>query len=90
MGSRAMRRRILTPANNDIKAISDGWLNAMVEHFQLENVGLVGAKLLYDDNTIQHAGVIIGSKVLQVFTQVLPDHSVGYFYRRWLFRNYRR
>ncbi len=68
--------------NNDIKAISDGWLNAMVEHIQLENVGIVGAKLLYSDDTIQHAGVIIGIQGVAGHShKFCPDHSVGYFYR---------
>jgi len=68
--------------NNDIKAISDGWLNAMVEHIQLENVGIVGAKLLYSDDTIQHAGVIIGIQDVAGHShKFYPDHSVGYFYR---------
>ena len=40
--------------------ISDEWLAAMLEHAQREGVGAVGAKLLYPDKTIQHAGIIIG------------------------------
>ncbi len=46
--------------NNDIEVISEDWLTAMLEHIQREGVGAVGAKLLYPDNTVQHAGVIIG------------------------------
>ncbi len=46
--------------NNDIEVINKGWLRSMVEHIQRPEVGAVGAKLLYPDNTIQHAGVIIG------------------------------
>ena len=68
--------------NNDIKAISDQWLEAMIEHIQLENVGIVGAKLLYDDNTIQHAGVIIGIGGIAGHShRFIHDSSVGYFYR---------
>jgi len=46
--------------NNDIEVISGEWLSAMLEFAQREDVGAVGAKLYYPDNTIQHAGVIIG------------------------------
>ena len=46
--------------NNDIEAIEPGWLEAMMEYAQQDRVGAVGAKLLYPDRTIQHAGVVIG------------------------------
>ncbi len=46
--------------NNDIVIKEQGWLTAMVEHIQREEIGAVGAKLLYPDNSIQHAGVIVG------------------------------
>jgi GT2 family glycosyltransferase len=46
--------------NNDIEIIHTDWLYNMVAYAQLKNVGAVGAKLLYPDDTIQHAGVIIG------------------------------
>src|SRR2546427_1244508 len=46
--------------NNDIEVISDEWLSAMIEHAQRPRVGAVGAKLLYPDNRIQHAGVVLG------------------------------
>jgi GT2 family glycosyltransferase len=46
--------------NNDIEAISPGWLDELVLWAEREDVGVVGAKLLRPDRTIQHAGVIIG------------------------------
>lgn len=47
--------------NNDIEAISEGWLERMLELGQHEDVGIVGAKLYYPDGgTIQHAGVCVG------------------------------
>jgi GT2 family glycosyltransferase len=46
--------------NNDVEIIAPGWLDAMLEHSQREDVGCVGAKLLYPDRRIQHAGVVIG------------------------------
>jgi len=48
--------------NNDIEAISEGWLERMLELGQQASVGIVGAKLLYGDHrTIQHVGVCIGA-----------------------------
>jgi O-antigen biosynthesis protein len=46
--------------NNDTEARSDGWIEAMVEQAQRPSIGAVGALLLYADDTVQHAGVIIG------------------------------
>jgi GT2 family glycosyltransferase len=46
--------------NNDIEVISWDWIEAMLEHAQRDEVGAVGAKLYYPNNTIQHAGIIIG------------------------------
>ena len=46
--------------NNDTEVISPDWLTTMLSHSQRDEVGGVGAKLLYPDNTVQHAGVIIG------------------------------
>lgn len=46
--------------NNDIEVINPDWLEALLEHSQRPEIGAVGAKLYYPNNTIQHAGVIIG------------------------------
>jgi GT2 family glycosyltransferase len=50
--------------NNDVEVINRDWLTAMLEYAQWPEVGAVGAKLLYTDGTIQHAGVVfIGTGV---------------------------
>lgn len=46
--------------NNDTEVISPNWLEEMVMYAQRKDVGAVGAKLYYPDNTIQHAGIGIG------------------------------
>jgi GT2 family glycosyltransferase len=46
--------------NDDTETISGDWLEAMLQHAQRPEVGAVGAKLLYPDGRIQHAGVLIG------------------------------
>ncbi len=46
--------------NNDIEVITKGWLTAMVEQAQRKSIGAVGSLLLYPDDTIQHAGVVVG------------------------------
>ncbi len=46
--------------NNDVEIIEPSWLKEMVCCFDYPGVGVVGAKLLYPDRRIQHAGVIVG------------------------------
>ncbi len=46
--------------NNDTEVITPDWIEEMLGHAQRADVGCVGAKLLYPDGTIQHAGVILG------------------------------
>jgi GT2 family glycosyltransferase len=46
--------------NNDVEVIRPDWLTALLEHAQRPEVGAVGAKLLYADGRIQHAGVVVG------------------------------
>ena len=46
--------------NNDVEVIQPDWLTAMLEHAQRPDVGGVGARLLYGDGRIQHAGVVVG------------------------------
>ncbi|GGA19371.1 tetratricopeptide repeat protein [Okeania sp. KiyG1] len=54
--------------NNDTEVKTPDWLEAMVEQAQREKIGAVGALLLYPDNTIQHAGVVLGMRSV-------ADHS---------------
>ncbi len=46
--------------NDDTQVVSPGWLQAMVELGARPEVGVVGAKLLFPDGTIQHAGIALG------------------------------
>ena len=46
--------------NNDTKLITSDWIEKMLGYASLEHVGTVGAKLLYNDMTIQHAGIVMG------------------------------
>ena len=46
--------------NNDTEVLTPDWLEALAEQAQRPSIGAVGAKLLYPDGTIQHAGVVTG------------------------------
>lgn len=46
--------------NNDIEVLHEDWLEKMLSNCTRPEVGIVGAKLYYPDNTIQHAGLVVG------------------------------
>ncbi len=74
--------------NNDTEVISAEWLRAMLEHSQRPQVGAVGAKLLYPDGRIQHAGVIAGMGGVAGHAHLLqPGDHPGYFARAQLVQN---
>ena len=54
------RGEVLLLLNNDVHVIDSGWLREMVAHAMRPDVGAVGAKLLYIDECVQHAGVVLG------------------------------
>jgi GT2 family glycosyltransferase/SAM-dependent methyltransferase len=63
MNNRAVREargEIVVLLNNDVDVISSLWLEEMVSHALRPDVGAVGAKLLYPDGRVQHAGVVLG------------------------------
>jgi GT2 family glycosyltransferase len=74
--------------NNDIEVIEPGWLSEMVSHAVRPGVGAVGAKLLYADGKIQHAGVILGVLGVAGHTHKgFNRHDYGYFSRLQLCQN---
>lgn len=65
--------------NNDIEARKPGWLHALVELAQREDVGAVGARLMYPDGVVQHAGVTLGlGGIAAHLFAGLPAGLVGY------------
>ncbi|WP_207539495.1 glycosyltransferase family 2 protein [Sabulicella rubraurantiaca] len=60
LGAAAASGEIFLLLNNDILVIEPDWLREMVSHTIRPGVGTVGAKLLFPDQTIQHAGVVLG------------------------------
>ncbi|MDD3877592.1 MAG: glycosyltransferase family 2 protein [Bacteroidales bacterium] len=60
LGRKHSNGEYLILLNNDTEVITPDWIEAMMEHAQRDSIGVVGAKLLYDNDTIQHAGVIVG------------------------------
>src|SRR5262249_5454264 len=77
---RASSGEVLILPNNDIEVIGRGWLKEMVKHAVRPEVGAVGAKLLYPDDTLQHGGVVLGlNGVAGHLHAGVPADSPGYF-----------
>lgn len=70
--------------NNDIKIITQNWIEELLMHAQRKEVGAVGAKLYYPDNTIQHAGIVIGLGAHRSAGHThygMPKENLGYMGR---------
>ncbi|MDG1173165.1 MAG: glycosyltransferase [Opitutales bacterium] len=75
--------------NNDVEAINEDWLKEIVSHALRPEIGCVGAKLLYPNNTIQHAGVVLGiGGVAGHAFRAFPHNHSGYMGRLNLVQNY--
>jgi len=59
-GARASASPVLVFLNNDIVVAERGWLGALVRWAIRPEIGVVGAKLVFPDNKIEHAGVVLG------------------------------
>ena len=60
LGQKKASGEYLLFLNNDTEVIRADWMRAMIEQAQRPEVGAVGAKLLFPDNRIQHAGAVLG------------------------------
>ena len=59
-GVKAAAGEYIILLNNDTQIITPSWMEELLMYAQREDVGAVGAKLYYEDRTIQHAGIVIG------------------------------
>jgi GT2 family glycosyltransferase len=88
-GVKQANGNILAFINNDIEITHPEWLHEMVSHSIRKEIGCVGAKLLYPNRTIQHAGVIIGiGGVAGHSFKNFPSTYSGYKHRLQLVQNY--
>ena len=74
--------------NNDVQSINSDWLEEMLGVCQRPEVGGVGAKLIYPDNTIQHAGCVIGMGGIAGHMFVdMPADRTGYLHKASLLQD---
>lgn len=87
----AARGEVLVLLNNDVAVLQPGWLKAMVAQAVRPEVGAVGARLLYPDGRVQHAGVVLGiggdPPVAGHVCAGAPASDAGYFFNLRLARN---
>lgn len=76
--------------NNDTAILRGDWLDALLNHALRPEVGIVGAKLLYPDGTIQHAGVVLGLRgpAEHPFNGLQGRDEPGYMHRLEIDQNY--
>lgn len=74
--------------NNDTEVVSAEWIESMLEHSQRKGVGVVGARLIFPDGRLQHAGVVVGlaGSAGHAF-YMLPLGDPGYFGLPYVIRN---
>jgi GT2 family glycosyltransferase len=75
--------------NNDTEIIEPGWLTAMAEHVQRAEVGAVGGRLLFSDDTVQHAGIVVGvGGIAEHAFRGFPAEAPGVCRQLQVMRNY--
>lgn len=80
---------VLIFLNNDIEVIEEDWLRELVSHAVRESVGPVGTKLLFPDDYIQHAGIIMGiAGVAGHAFKFLHRQNPGHIGRAGIIQNY--
>lgn len=82
VGVKNARGDLILLLNNDTTVINPDWLSNMVATGLNPGVGVVGARLLYPDNTVQHAGLVvgIGGSAGHAFKHA-SLHDLGYWFR---------
>ena len=75
--------------NNDVEVINSGWLSEMVSHALRPSIAAVGARLWYSDDTLQHAGMVLGINGLAGHVhRYLPSGNGGYCGRASLIQSF--
>ncbi len=88
-GAEKAKGKYLLFLNNDTEVINSDWIESMLEHAQRKEIGAVGAKLLYPNNRIQHAGIILGfGGVAGHAMKYFKDIKLGLPYPKDIIRNY--
>ncbi len=76
---------VLLLLNNDTEVLTPAWLDEMVSLLLREDVGIVGAKLLWPNGMVQHGGVLLGiNNMAGYFGETLHDTDPGHLKSNWV------
>lgn len=80
VGAHNSRGQYLVFFNDDVRVITPEWLEGVIEYLERDGVGIVGPKLLYENGTIQHAGMVTGvRRLVGTAFHSLPADTATYF-----------
>lgn len=87
-GIRHAKGEYLLCLNNDMEVISSDWIEEMLGHCQRPDTGITGARLYYPDDTVQHAGIVVGIGGIagSLFVGLKRSHT-GYMHKESLQQN---
>jgi GT2 family glycosyltransferase len=89
LGVREANGSLIGFINGELTIISSDWLREMVSHALRPEVGAVGAKILSENNSIEHAGMILGIRGTAGHAfKDFPADSEGYLFRAQVIQNY--
>ena len=89
LGTATAETPLVLHLNNDIEALKPGWLEDMVGWMSVEGVGVVGARLIHRDETLNHAGIWVGPNggLAHAVFVGLPQDDFGYLFQPHAARN---
>jgi O-antigen biosynthesis protein len=79
LGANAAKGEFLLFLNDDTEIVEPGWLDALLEHAERDEVGVVGARLLYPDGMVQHGGIFWTPSGGRHAFRGVPASEPGYF-----------
>jgi GT2 family glycosyltransferase len=88
LGASVARGSMLLLLNDDIEEMAPDWIERMLEQFEKKHVGVVGAKLLYPNGLLQHAGVAHNKGNPSHVRRLYPRNDSGYFFSTCGVRNF--
>lgn len=89
LGTARANTPLVLHLNNDVTALQPGWLEDMVGWLSIPGVGIVGAKLIYPDGTLNHAGISVSHEdgLAHVLFEREPQDDFGYLFLPHAARN---
>lgn len=88
LGAAAARGEFVLFLNDDIDPILPDWLDCMLQYAQRPGVGAVGAKLRFEDGSLQHVGVAFADGLPDHIRRCAPPGDPGHFFSSCATRNY--